>query len=112
MMCVRRVVQRLRDNETAGEELQKQLREEAEGLKQSPVTQVGEGGRRNGGGFFGGAGESVELCGSAGFAEIRGLDEGIRVSMKCKNVCGDSGDWTDVVCLSNVVRENRRTWGK
>ena len=43
MMCVRRVVQRLRDNGTAGEELQKQLREQAEGLKQSPVTQVGEG---------------------------------------------------------------------
>ncbi|CBK22866.2 uncharacterized protein [Blastocystis hominis] len=40
MMCVRRVVQRLRDNGTAGEELQKQLREEAEGLKQSPVTQA------------------------------------------------------------------------
>ena len=33
------------------------------------------------------------------------MDEGIRVSVKCKNVCGEGDDWADVVCLSNVVRK-------
>ena len=109
MMCVRRVVQRLRDNGTAGEELQKQLREQAEGLKQSPVTQVDEGERSHGGGLFGSAGESVEFRGSAGSAEIRGLDEGIRVCLingwrKCFFMVA--------VCLNFTVREHTESQGR
>ena len=71
MMCVRKLVQRLRGSGTSGEELQKRLKEQSEALKQVPVTQVEAKRDLNVERFSGGFEQGVEFYRSSRSGAVR-----------------------------------------
>ena len=88
MMCVRKLVQRLRESGTSGEELQKRLKEQSEALKQVPVTQVKERNHLNIERFSGGSEDSIEFCVDGRYGTVRQVDERIWFSLiSCFSTC-------------------------